>query len=53
MITLSQASYVIEDDRDGGWETITTKKEDKSKREEKRLEQEKSEKLYNDYLNQF
>ena len=29
------------------------KKEDKSKKEERRLEQEKTEQLYNDYLNQF
>ena len=44
---------MVEDDRDGGWKAITKKKEDKSKKEERRLEQEKTKQLYNDYLNQF
>ena len=43
----------MEDERDGGWETVSKKKEDKSKQEERRQDQEKTEKMYNDYLSQF
>ena len=46
--------FVVDDDRDGGWETITNKKEDNKKKQEKRQEDlEKTKKIYNDYLSHF
>ena len=45
---------MVDDDRDGDWETVTNKKEDMQKRKEQRQEeQEKTEKIYNDYLDHF
>ena len=46
--------YVIEDDRDGGWETVT-KKKSKSAEEKKKEEQEKehTQFMYDQYLDQF
>ena len=43
----------MEDERDGGWETVSKKKEDKNKKEERRQQEEKTEKMYNEYLSQF
>ena len=46
--------FVVEDDRDGGWETVTKKKvksEEDKKKEEK--EKENTKNMYDDYLNQF
>ena len=46
--------FVVDDDRDGGWETITNKKEDNKKKQEQRQEDlEKTKKIYNDYLSHF
>ena len=45
--------FVVEDERDGGWETVSKKKEDKNKKEERRPQEEKTEKMYNEYLSQF
>ena len=46
--------FVVEDDRDGGWETVTNKKQDNEQKKRERQEEiEKQEKIYNDYLNHF
>ena len=45
--------FVVDDDRDGGWETIGEKKDDKKLKEERQEEKKKTEQLYNEYLNKF
>ena len=46
--------FVVDDDRDGGWETVTNKKEENKKKQEQRQEDlEKTKKIYNDYLSHF
>ena len=45
---------MVDDDRDGTWETVGTKKEEnKQKKEQRQQDLEKKEKIYNDYLNHF
>ena len=46
--------FVKEDDRDGEWETVKNKKEDnQQKKEQRQQDLEKTEKIYNDYLDHF
>ena len=45
--------FVVDDDRDGKWETIEDKKNNKKRKEQRDEEEKKTEKYYNDYLNKF
>ena len=45
--------FVINDNRDGEWETVGEKKYDKKVKDLKEEDKEKMEKYYNDYLNKF
>ena len=49
-----EINFVVDDDRDGGWETVTNKKEISQKqRQDRQDEIEKREKIYNNYLEHF
>ena len=45
--------FVVDDDRDGKWETIEDNKNNKKRKEQRDEEEKKTEKYYNDYLNKF
>ena len=45
-----EIDFVVDDDRDGEWETVGTKKEENKNGQE---DLEKAKKIYNDYLNHF
>ena len=45
--------FVINDNRDGEWETVGTKKSNLKEKELKEEDKQKAEKYYNDYLNNF
>ena len=45
---------MVDDDRDGGWETVTNKKEiSQQQKEERQKELENKEQIYNNYLDHF
>ena len=45
--------FVVDDDRDGKWETVEDKKNNKKRKEQREKKKKKTEKYYNDYLNKF
>ena len=45
--------FVVDDDRDGKWETVEDKKNNIKRKEQRDEEEKKTEKYYNDYLNKF
>ena len=45
--------FVVDDDRDGEWETIGEKKDTEKLKEQREEEKKKTEKYYNDYLDKF
>ena len=49
-----EINFVVDDDRDGGWETVTNKKEiSQQQKEERQKELENKEQIYNNYLDHF
>ena len=45
---------MVDDDRDGGWETVKNKKEiSQQQKEERQKELENKEQIYNNYLDHF